>query len=143
MITNYIIPLTIVFNSYIIIIRSSDIYKIITSLNFDITNTIYIILFSILNLYTILTTYSIAIITIKNIKKNNFNIDDKIKMINFIDLKKDEDDILCPICYDEYKSLDNDICKLIQCKHIYHKKCIKEWYKISQKFCCPNCRKIA
>ena len=141
MINNYIIPITIVFNSYIIINRAREIYQIIISSNFDISNSIYILLFIILNLYTILTTYSITKITLKDIIKNSFNIDNKIKIIKFIDFKKD-DDILCPICYDDYTPLDNDICKLIQCKHIYHKKCIKEWYRKSEKFICPICQKF-
>jgi hypothetical protein len=60
-------------------------------------------------------------------------------MINFINIKENEDKI-CPICYND---LHENICKLIQCRHIYHKICIKEWYKISGNFICPNCRKIA
>jgi hypothetical protein len=134
-----ILPFIIIFNTYVCIKRSNDIYQIITSLNFDIINSIYILLFTILNLYTLLVIYSITKTLLKYIEKNNFNIDNKITMINFIDIKEDEDKI-CPICYDDLKE---NICKLIQCRHIYHKMCIKEWYKISGHFICPNCRKIA
>jgi hypothetical protein len=57
-----------------------------------------------------------------------------------IERAKENEDKICPICYND---LQENICKLIQCRHIYHKICIKEWYKISRNFICPNCRKIA
>jgi hypothetical protein len=133
-----ILPIIIIFNTYVSINRFKDIYQIIISSNFDIINSIYILLFTILNLYTLLVIYSITKTSLKYIKKNNFNIDNKIIMINLIDIKED-DDKTCPICLDDLKE---NICKLIQCKHIYHKMCIKEWYKTSGHFICPNCRKI-
>ena len=135
--TYYFVPFIIIFNSYIISKRLNEIYDIITIQNYNVFNIIYISLFSIINLYNIFATYSLAFILSKYIKKYNFNIDNKVIMINFIDINSDEKE--CPICIQEYTILDNDICKLIQCTHIYHKKCIKEWYKQSKKFICPMC----
>ena len=42
----------------------------------------------------------------------------------------------CPICYDDIKT-EKDSSILI-CKHIFHKKCIKNW--LSQNTSCPICR---
>ena len=44
---------------------------------------------------------------------------------------------MCSICLDEYTD-DDKIIKLT-CNHIYHKGCIKEWFKVNKN--CPNCRK--
>jgi hypothetical protein len=41
----------------------------------------------------------------------------------------------CPICLEEYQE-NIEIAKL-SCKHIYHKECIKSWFKM--KFSCPYC----
>ena len=135
----FILPIIIIFNTFVSIKRYNEIVEIIFSSNFNVINSIYILLFTSLNLYTVLVTYSITKTLLKYIEKNNFNIDNKIIMINFINIKENEDKI-CPICYND---LHENICKLIQCRHIYHKICIKEWYKISGNFICPNCRKIA
>ena len=47
-------------------------------------------------------------------------------------------ELFCPICLEEYNDKET-ICKL-NCNHIFHKECIKEWFKKNNN--CPNCRKI-
>ena len=44
----------------------------------------------------------------------------------------------CPICLDEYN--DKETISKLNCNHIFHKKCIKEWFHNNNN--CPNCRKI-
>ena len=48
------------------------------------------------------------------------------------------DDSCCPICLEEYDN-NKKIIKL-NCNHIFHESCIKEWFV--EKDNCPNCRKI-
>ena len=43
---------------------------------------------------------------------------------------------ICTICLDECK---NNL-GVIECGHVFHIKCVKNWIKDKQK--CPNCRKI-
>lgn len=47
--------------------------------------------------------------------------------------KKEENE--CIICYEDYKV--GDKVKILYCDHMYHKKCIKRWFKESIK--CPLC----
>ncbi|SCU82159.1 LADA_0C03400g1_1 [Lachancea dasiensis] len=44
----------------------------------------------------------------------------------------------CPICYDP---LDAAGCRLLDCDHKYHLKCIRRWHHQSQDLKCPTCRK--
>ena len=48
-----------------------------------------------------------------------------------------ETNIMCSICLEDFKINDKYI--EFECKHIYHKECIKEWFKKQQNS--PNCRK--
>jgi hypothetical protein len=48
--------------------------------------------------------------------------------------KECEDDINCPICYD---NITNEFF-ITHCGHIFHNKCFKEWSE--QKYSCPICR---
>ena len=45
------------------------------------------------------------------------------------------DDMICSICLENLKD-DNSV--ILNCEHIYHKICIKEWLKKNNS--CPNCR---
>ena len=42
------------------------------------------------------------------------------------------------ICLDKYKM--NDIVRVTNCKHIYHKECLDDWLK-NYSYKCPICRK--
>lgn len=42
----------------------------------------------------------------------------------------------CPICYETVKI--NQYERILNCSHIYHKKCIDKWFKLSMT--CPTCR---
>ena len=48
----------------------------------------------------------------------------------------------CSICLEDYKK--NDKCVRINCSHIFHKKCLNEWFKNridkSEELNCPLCR---
>jgi hypothetical protein len=43
----------------------------------------------------------------------------------------------CSICQEHFRMMDS-VCEL-DCKHLYHQKCIQEWGKYKQD--CPTCRK--
>ena len=43
----------------------------------------------------------------------------------------------CVICYNDFGE-DSFITDLPKCHHIYHYKCISEWFKINSK--CPMCK---
>ena len=46
----------------------------------------------------------------------------------------------CSICYQQFKT--NDYYRELDgCKHIFHKKCIDEWFFQSKSYSCPLCRK--
>ena len=46
---------------------------------------------------------------------------------------------MCTICIEEFK--EGDIIRTLRCTHIFHKKCIDEWF--DQKEVCPNCNQPA
>ena len=58
--------------------------------------------------------------------KKNKNLKEKLIL---------NDDMICSICLENLK--DNN-CVILNCEHIYHKICIKEWLKKNNS--CPNCR---
>jgi len=138
----YVIPFIISLITYVDYIRIKDVYQIILTRNFNTFNSFYISLFVTLNFYYLLIIYSTFRTYYPSYKiyykiyynKYFFNIDNKITKINTtID---DE----CLICLDILNILDNNVYKLVQCQHVYHHKCIKEWYLTSDKFMCPTCR---
>ena len=47
-------------------------------------------------------------------------------------------DNICCICLDEIKKVDK--ISRLNCKHIFHHKCINKWYQISEDASCPVCR---
>jgi len=51
------------------------------------------------------------------------------------ELIKDSNNDICSICLEKLK---DDKCVILNCEHIYHKDCIKEWLKKNNN--CPNCR---
>jgi len=46
----------------------------------------------------------------------------------------------CSICYQQFK-INDYYRELDGCKHIFHKKCIDEWFFQSKSYSCPLCRK--
>lgn len=46
----------------------------------------------------------------------------------------------CSICYQQF-NINNYYRELDGCKHIFHKKCIDEWFFQSKSYSCPLCRK--
>ena len=69
-----------------------------------------------------------------------YRIKDKCKEYRSLKEKifTDNVDITCSICLEDFKKQDKYI--EFKCEHIYHKECIKEWFKKQNN--CPNCRKI-
>nr|XP_027200003.1 RING finger protein 145-like [Dermatophagoides pteronyssinus] len=61
---------------------------------------------------------------------NNDNVDDEKN------LDKINADDLCTICYNELK-LTNLIIIITDCKHLFHRKCLKKWLTIQNR--CPLC----
>ena len=57
---------------------------------------------------------------------------------------KEHTDKECGICFNDFK-LDDNICNLSVCNHLYHQECLEKWYnhclKDSKNFTCPICRK--
>jgi hypothetical protein len=115
-------------------IESNDFYN-----NTDIDNENYkgsVLLFFV---STIFCSYFFEIISKKikekrkekRIEKRKDNML-KEKIINI------ESDIICSICLEVFEKNDKYI--EFECKHIYHKFCIKEWLQNNNN--CPNCRKI-
>ena len=56
--------------------------------------------------------------------------------------KKIKEDLTseCSICYQQF-NINNYYRELDGCKHIFHKKCIDEWFFQSKSYSCPLCRK--
>jgi len=115
-------------------IESNDFYN-----NTDIDNENYkgsVLLFFV---SAIFCSYSFEIVSKKikekckekRIEKRKDNML-KEKIINI------ESDIICSICLEVFEKNDKYI--EFECKHIYHKICIKEWLQNNNN--CPNCRKI-
>ena len=46
----------------------------------------------------------------------------------------------CPICMKKYE--DNEIIRILSCRHEYHKECVDIWFK-NYKTDCPMCRQSA
>ena len=80
--------------------------------------------------YTIICCKQIFNYTYKNYKTNKSLSEGRY--VNETNLS------ICSICLEEYDN-DNIISKL-NCNHIFHKECIKEWFQKNNN--CPNCRKI-
>jgi len=51
--------------------------------------------------------------------------------------RSDNEEVICPICLEEFN--DNETVIELSCKHIFHKDCIKSWFKNNHS--CPTCRK--
>jgi len=56
--------------------------------------------------------------------------------------KKIKEDLIseCSICYQQFK-INEYYRELDGCKHVFHKKCIDEWFFQSKSYSCPLCRK--
>lgn len=147
---NYIIPFIIVGITYVNIIRGYDVYLLLirNKLNLNIYTSFDL---GFIYLYIGLVIYDISLINIsikriyRYIKEYKSHIDIDNMFIKIEYSSKDDrfiENIHCPICYIEYseKIQENDICQLIQCRHIYHKMCIKKWYIHSNQYSCPTCR---
>lgn len=88
----------------------------------------FICMFFMLVMYNILLIYC-AIKALLGYNFNQYNRRDKINFENhFISVHYNDELTNCSICLDEFTVEDNNICKLIQCSHYYHHKCIEKWY---------------
>ena len=58
----------------------------------------------------------------------------KRKTYKIINIKSNDE---CHICLDNLNSNYNKVCKIIYCNHIYHEKCLNEWFKYNN--ICPVC----
>lgn len=107
-------------------------YNYIYKYNFS-SNILQFLLFLILFLYQVLE----ILYFIKNyitLWKKEYQIKSKLLIIKY-DIKLD----VCPICLDDYRYIDN-ISKIIKCNHVYHTKCIRDWFIISKEYICPMCK---
>ena len=81
---------------------------------------------------------------------NNLSIntmENVINKIKFQGLKKgykkvNEEDTKneCNICFEKFEM--NQFKRTLECKHIFHKKCIDKWVNKYKKHSCPNCRDV-
>jgi len=74
----------------------------------------------------------------KKLKKSDFTF-------HLSPAKKVKDDSTCTnadcsICYQQF-NINDYYRELDGCKHIFHKKCIDEWFFQSKSYSCPLCRK--
>jgi len=83
-----------------------------------------------------------VILFVRRLSNNNMGIDDNkfneyiaSNKISLISAENTTEDI-CTICLDKY-TITDQIVK-IECNHIFHKECLKSWYKINAS--CPICR---
>jgi len=56
-------------------------------------------------------------------------------LIKKIHRKKENKDDDCIICLENFEK--NNKCVTLHCNHVYHKKCIEEWF--DSKLVCPLC----
>ena len=85
-----------------------------------------------------------AIINVDNSEKKGYSKRDfvfhlpKCRRVTekFLDENKQKE---CSICQDKFKK-NEYIRHLPECEHIFHKKCIDNWFYTSQKYECPLCR---
>lgn len=55
-------------------------------------------------------------------------------------IKNDSHSYECSICFQQFQK--NDYYRELDgCKHVFHKKCIDEWFFQSKSYSCPLCRK--
>ena len=59
----------------------------------------------------------------------------EIEKIDYIIVKKDFENNECIICLDDMKISDH--IKILKCGHIYHYKCINDWFEVKKE--CPIC----
>ena len=57
-----------------------------------------------------------------------------LKMLKKMKIGKSESS--CSVCYDQY--CKNEIIRILPCKHFFHYRCLKPWFKKSN--LCPVCR---
>ena len=62
---------------------------------------------------------------------------EQIKNIKYKKVKETTD-TTCPICIDELKK--GEYYRTLECSHVFHKKCIDNWFKKDHSDC-PMCRK--
>jgi hypothetical protein len=140
-----IIPSLISGISYVNYIRSDDIYRIIKLnkhyfYNYSLFDSIYILIYLILLAYDLLLIYYSAKIyykKYKKYKKDTFNFDKILINIDYDKINEKE----CSVCLEDFDNT-KQICQLVQCRHLFHKTCIINWYNISNKLSCPFCRCI-
>ena len=105
-----------------------DIFK--DSYNNDIFYS-WVIFFGVVGIFGIFICNNICLSLLKKYKEYRINRG-LLQNITFKEINSPE----CIICLEEYNNRDN-IIKL-ECGHIYHKKCVEDWFKINSN--CPNCR---
>ena len=63
---------------------------------------------------------------------------EQVKTIPTVRYSKKDNDDNCSVCLGDFR-VNEELFKL-QCGHLYHKKCLKDWLKKSN--CCPLCKRI-
>ena len=62
----------------------------------------------------------------------------QLQVIKIQDVNKlNDENKKCIICLEDYKNYDKAI--YLPCFHLFHKKCITEWFKRNKRFC-PFCK---
>ena len=85
--------------------------------------------------------YTSAIIDISNPIKKNFSKKDFVNHLpKYQKVNNNLCNKLCTICQEPLKN-NEYYRELNNCGHIYHKKCVDEWFFQSKSYSCPLCRK--
>ncbi|XP_010529618.1 PREDICTED: E3 ubiquitin-protein ligase RHA1B-like [Tarenaya hassleriana] len=65
-------------------------------------------------------------------------VDKIVPMVRFSDLQPDPEDC-CTVCLMEFGS-DDEIRRLRNCRHVFHRGCLDRWMVSHHKMTCPVCR---
>ena len=75
---------------------------------------------------------------IMNNNTNCISIEESTSISSYTPKKNEINNLCCTICLISLENYVDDPISKLKCNHIFHKKCIEEWYKNNRN--CPICR---
>lgn len=61
-----------------------------------------------------------------------------LELIDFRKLTTDQKNDCCPICLVNFEEKNTEMCKIVECNHLFHLECLSKWFE--QNKSCPLCR---